>query len=152
MGYDYRNQVWGWIDELIGPPPELIERLSLKTVSKIFTQGPTLRSLFQQNSGICSYCGDPMTLPHNHSYSGGKTPPAVVIPRPTDVTRDHIRPKVDGNPGYAFNIAASCSRCNGDKSDLPLLMFLLGRKTNRLAEYRENNRLVRAAQNEELAA
>lgn len=84
--------------------------------------------------------------------SGGKTPPSVVVSRPTDVTRDHILPKVDGNPGYAFNIAASCSRCNSEKSDLPLMMFLLGRRNNRLPEYRETHRLARAAQNEELAA
>lgn len=50
----------------------------------------------------CSYCGNP----------GG--------------TIDHIRPLAGYGGGHWTNLAGACQRCNGEKSDLSLLLYLAG--------------------------
>jgi 5-methylcytosine-specific restriction endonuclease McrA len=49
----------------------------------------------------CSYCGGP----------GG--------------TIDHIVPRCQGGENFYENMTSACARCNGRKSDKPLLTFLL---------------------------
>lgn len=69
----------------------------------------TLTQMFNEQSGICPYCGDKMTL-----RSGFK-----------QATIEHIIPKSKGGPNKEFNYMAVCSKCNSASGILPLANFLI---------------------------
>ena len=126
------------------PPRELFRTLNLgRRPSLTDEQGrrvsaTSLKGIYLQQSGLCCYCASPMTLPpstlkHGH---GQLTDAELTQVNTTMVTRDHIQPKSQGYPGVAFNLAAACRQCNGEKGDLPLLVFLLARATGQLGEVR----------------
>ena len=101
--------------------------------------GGSLAAMFYEQAGLCCYCGDEMTLPPPglRKGHGHLTDAELTAVNTTCVTRDHIAPKSQGNPGRWFNYAAACRLCNEQKGDMPLLTFILGRATGKLGEYRQ---------------
>lgn len=69
--------------------------------------------MFNSQLGFCPYCGVKMTLEHNHKHS---------------LTRDHVIPRASGGTSHSFNMVAACAACNREKSDHPLVIFLLKRR------------------------
>lgn len=68
--------------------------------------------LFNSQGGFCCYCCKPMTLAY------GKT---------NSITRDHVVPRSQGGSSRESNIAGACYKCNQEKRDMPLVIFLLKR-------------------------
>jgi 5-methylcytosine-specific restriction endonuclease McrA len=131
-------------ENLFPPPRELLRLLNLGSVPAVRDENgrrvpaTSLKGLFIQQFGICCYCAEPMTLPPANQKKGqaALSDAEITEVNTTMVTRDHILPKSQGYPGVAFNIAAACRQCNGEKGDLPMLIFLLGRRTGTLGELR----------------
>jgi 5-methylcytosine-specific restriction endonuclease McrA len=68
-----------------------------------------LSVLFREQNGMCAYCQTPMRLKgHDHNRA----------------TVDHMIPKSQGGASLFYNYAAACLRCNNDKADKPLHVFL----------------------------
>lgn len=65
--------------------------------------------LFNEQSGLCAYCGKEMTL---H------------LGKPNTITRDHVIPRSKGGPTEAWNLYGACLTCNSRKGDKPLIAFL----------------------------
>lgn len=135
-------------ENLFPPPRALLRLLNLGNVPAVRdangrgVPATSLKGLFIQQHGLCCYCAEPMTLPPANQKKGqaALTDAEVTQINTTMVTRDHIQPKSQGNPGVAFNIAAACRQCNGEKGDMPLLIYMLGRATGRLGELRASYR------------
>lgn len=66
--------------------------------------------LLEQHGSVCAYCGT-------------RTAPDVI-------TLDHVRPR-RGQTAYdrADNLVLACRDCNAAKADMPLLAFLLARRS-----------------------
>lgn len=66
--------------------------------------------LIDRHGSICAYCG--------------------VETDPDEMTLDHVRPR-KGQSAYdrPDNLVLSCRRCNAEKADVPLLTFLLGKRS-----------------------
>jgi 5-methylcytosine-specific restriction endonuclease McrA len=71
-------------------------------------RGPIV-DLFNDQSGICCYCTEPMVLE---------------LGKDNTATIDHIVPKSKGGPNKESNYAAACFLCNSKKGNMPLLIFL----------------------------
>lgn len=65
--------------------------------------------LFNEQAGMCCYCGNRMTLK---------------LSRPRTATVEHIKPRAHGGSNRPFNLAAACYPCNQKKKDTSLIMFL----------------------------
>lgn len=61
--------------------------------------------------GLCVYCHKPVS----------------------DPTMDHVRPLNGGGDHSTVNIVPACARCNHQKNDRPLLIFLLRRRADKIA-------------------
>lgn len=70
-----------------------------------------LTKLFNQQAGICPYCGDKMFLDNKNS---GKS-----------ATIEHLIPKSKGGPSKEFNYMAACYECNQERGNKPLGPFLI---------------------------
>lgn len=66
--------------------------------------------LLQQHGSVCAYCGTET--------------------RPEAITLDHVRPR-RGQTAYdrPDNLVLACRECNAEKADIPLLAFLLARRS-----------------------
>lgn len=71
---------------------------------------------FQEQFGLCFWCGRPMIEPENGNDH-----------RPNVVSADHLLPKVrGGSPFDPANIVAACLECNGRKGNTPWWEFQRG--------------------------
>ena len=70
---------------------------------------PYLRQLFNEQSGLCVYCGQAMCLERDLPHS---------------ITRDHLNAVVKGGVD-TDNIVGACDTCNNRKGGKSLVMFLL---------------------------
>lgn len=60
-----------------------------------------------------------------------------LVPHPRSSLRlDHVVPLADGGTNSALNLVPACDACNSEKSDKPLLVFLLDRRIKSLAQTR----------------
>lgn len=75
-------------------------------------KGP-ITHLFNEQSGLCCYCAQPMTLKLGKRHTA---------------TIEHIVPRSKGGPNMVFNYAAACFSCNTEKGNTNLLVFLAKRK------------------------
>ena len=75
------------------------------------------RRLMARQSGLCCYCGVPMTPP----VDGHRGPL-------TAATIDHLLPRSRGGTDDPGNLALACRRCNSRKTDLTPDEFLLARR------------------------
>jgi len=66
--------------------------------------------LIEKHGSVCAYCGTETD--------------------PETITLDHVRPR-KGQSAYdrPDNLVLACRACNADKADVPLLTFLLGRRS-----------------------
>lgn len=76
---------------------------------KKFGRNPRLVDYFNEQSGICAYCHEDMTLDLGYDATA---------------TIDHVEPTSKGGPKRKFNEIACCSSCNSVKSDMPVVEFL----------------------------
>ena len=72
----------------------------------------TLVQLFNEQSGVCPYCMDNMTLQRGKEHSA---------------TIEHIVPKSKGGSNLRANFMAVCSHCNQSRGNQPLGIFLIER-------------------------
>lgn len=70
------------------------------------------RILMEEQMGFCAYCFNQMTMDTN---------------RVNTCTREHVKARSDGGKSDRTNIIGCCSTCNQEKSDTPLVIFLLRR-------------------------
>ncbi len=68
--------------------------------------------LFNGQCGLCCYCQNKMTLK---------------LGRKKTATVEHILPRSHGGKDE-FNLAAACDDCNSERGNMPLLLYLAGRK------------------------
>lgn len=130
-----------FVEKALCPPPDVMRifgrsgRSGLRDEQGRRISPRSLKGMFISQAGLCCYCCEPMTLP-NPRKASRPDEAQVVNMLPTDVTRDHLRPKSEGNPGTMFNLAAACRACNTQKADMPLLMFMLARRNGNVADAR----------------
>lgn len=109
----------------------------------------SLLGMFEAQAGLCCYCGEEMSLPPRLNGHKSLRPTDAEVTqiqfKPSDITRDHIAPKSQGNPGKLFNLAAACRLCNQEKGDLPLLVYLLAKTTNTVREAHRRQAHIREA-------
>ena len=77
--------------------------------------GKTLvrRKLMEEQIGFCVYCFNKMSMKVN---------------REDTCTREHVLARSDGGKSDRNNIVGACSKCNNEKGDQPLVIFLLRRR------------------------
>lgn len=73
---------------------------------------PKLVKLFEDQSGLCAYCVEPMTL----DLGFDKT-----------AEIEHVVPTSQGGERKWRNEVAACHECNQNKGDTPLLVWLATR-------------------------
>jgi 5-methylcytosine-specific restriction endonuclease McrA len=69
--------------------------------------------MFNQQSGVCPYCGEEMTLDLGENNTA---------------TIEHIIPRSKGGPSAEFNYMAVCSSCNFERGNKPLGVYLIGKR------------------------
>lgn len=74
---------------------------------------PTLVKLFNLQGGLCAYCEEPMDI--------------TTCNKPNSPSIDHVIPRAAGGCDSEFNLVCACRKCNTQKADLPLVVFI-GRK------------------------
>jgi 5-methylcytosine-specific restriction endonuclease McrA len=75
-------------------------------------KGP-INHLFNEQSGLCCYCAQPMTL------RLGKRHTATV---------EHIVPRSKGGANHISNYSCACFACNTERGNTNLLVFLAKRR------------------------
>lgn len=131
-------------DTLLMPPRAVLRQLNIGSRPAVVDDAgkrlsiKSLRGLYHAQHGLCCYCCQPMTLPPISAKHGKAkmTDAEFSAFTTTCVTRDHIHPRASGGSGVAENFAAACRSCNGEKADLPLLVYLLGRVNGKTAYYK----------------
>jgi 5-methylcytosine-specific restriction endonuclease McrA len=74
-----------------------------------YKRNSRLIEYFNEQSGACAYCHTDMTLDLGHSNTA---------------TIDHVVPKSHGGKKNKFNELAACLKCNIEKGDKNVVMFL----------------------------
>lgn len=73
------------------------------------------RAAFQEQRGLCLWCGIRMFLPHEPEFKA--------FPK-RQVTAEHVIPKAHLGQDRRYNIAAACSNCNTKRRDYTLEEWL----------------------------
>ena len=75
-------------------------------------RGERVTRMFNEQSGLCSYCGEDMTLDLGYDQTA---------------TVDHVKPLSKGGERFHTNEVVCCSSCNADKGNTKLVIWLLER-------------------------
>lgn len=73
---------------------------------------PTLVKLFNLQGGLCVYCQEPMDITKTNSDDAPTVEHLLPRSKFRKLAKEH------------FNLVCACRKCNNDKGDLPLVVFL----------------------------